>query len=261
MGIHGPGLTHDAAFVWPIIYGVCLGCKPFAPPRYPKSSLIPTPAKVATWHTKIRHLAYWLLPSSVLQSDQSSSRALPEPSPFPGGPAFLLPVLALVRARPHHFRLLISRFESLAAHVLEIVQHEEQTFLAQVVPQRLTRGPALDLPQAQGPQDHRSHQEGITHESQADERDPVCEDLYLLHYVPGGLFELILPTWLIVKGLDSSTIAFKPSNTDDGGWTGVRRPLSQANKGLGMAFVDSEGCSSRVWHRVLWVPLITVSAT
>ena len=103
----------------------------------------------------------------------------------------------------------------------------------QVVPQRLTRGPALDLPQAQGPQDHRRHQERITHESQADERDPVCEDLYLLHYVPGGLFELILPTWLIIKGLDSSTIAFKPSNTDDGGWTGVRRPPLASKQGVG----------------------------
>jgi hypothetical protein len=31
----------------------------FAPPRCPKPSLTPTPAKVATWHTKIRHLAHW----------------------------------------------------------------------------------------------------------------------------------------------------------------------------------------------------------
>jgi arginase len=38
-------------------------------------------AKVATWHTKIRHLAYVLLPSSILQSDQSSSRVFPDPSP------------------------------------------------------------------------------------------------------------------------------------------------------------------------------------
>jgi hypothetical protein len=58
-------------------------------------------------------------------------------------------------------------------------------------------------------------------------------DLYLVHYVPGGMFELILPIWLIVKGLDSSTIAFKPSNSDDGGWTGVRRPALAGQQGIG----------------------------
>ena len=47
-----------------------------------------TPAIVATWHTKIRHLAYVLSPSSVLQSDQSSSRVSSESSPLPEQPGF-----------------------------------------------------------------------------------------------------------------------------------------------------------------------------
>jgi Domain of unknown function (DUF4386) len=32
-------------------------------------------------------------------------------------------------------------------------------------------------------------------------------NLYMLHYLPGGLFELILPIWLIVKGFNSTAIA------------------------------------------------------
>jgi Domain of unknown function (DUF4386) len=39
-------------------------------------------------------------------------------------------------------------------------------------------------------------------------------DLYMIHYVPGGLFELIFPIWLIVKGFDSSAIEFEPAKTD-----------------------------------------------
>jgi len=55
-----------------------------------------TPAKVATWHTKIRHLAYVLSPSSVLRSDQSSSRVPSETFPSQSGPAFLLPPSAVL---------------------------------------------------------------------------------------------------------------------------------------------------------------------
>jgi hypothetical protein len=40
----------------------------FAPSRCPKPSLTPTPAKVATWYTKIRLLGYVLRSASVLQS-------------------------------------------------------------------------------------------------------------------------------------------------------------------------------------------------
>jgi Domain of unknown function (DUF4386) len=39
-------------------------------------------------------------------------------------------------------------------------------------------------------------------------------DLYMIHYVPGGLFELIFPIWLIVKGFDSSAIEFEPAKSD-----------------------------------------------
>jgi len=63
----------------------------------------------------------------------------------------------------------------------------------------------------------------------------------MLHYVPGALFELILPIWLIVRGFNSSTIVSEAANPDDGSWTGVCQPAVQANKGLGMAFVESEG--------------------
>lgn len=58
-------------------------------------------------------------------------------------------------------------------------------------------------------------------------------DLYMLHYVPGGLFELTLPIWLIVKGFNSSTIASEPANPDDGGWTGVRQPALANQQGAG----------------------------
>ena len=51
-------------------------------------TLTPTPAKVATWHTKIRHLAYVLLPSSVIQSDQSPSRVPSDSFPLPEQPGF-----------------------------------------------------------------------------------------------------------------------------------------------------------------------------
>lgn len=39
-------------------------------------------------------------------------------------------------------------------------------------------------------------------------------DLYMIRYVPGGLFELIFPIWLIGKGFDSSAIALEPAKTD-----------------------------------------------
>jgi hypothetical protein len=36
----------------------------------------------------------------------------------------------------------------------------------------------------------------------------------MLVVLPGGLFELILPIWLIVKGFNSSTIASQSAKTD-----------------------------------------------
>lgn len=34
-------------------------------------------------------------------------------------------------------------------------------------------------------------------------------NLHMIHYAPGGLFELFLPIWLITKGFDSTTMAFE----------------------------------------------------
>lgn len=39
-------------------------------------------------------------------------------------------------------------------------------------------------------------------------------DLHMIHYVPGGLFELIFPIWLIVKGFASSAIASESAQVD-----------------------------------------------
>ena len=39
-------------------------------------------------------------------------------------------------------------------------------------------------------------------------------NLYMLQYVPGGLFELILPIWLIVKGFNSSPVVPESSKVD-----------------------------------------------
>jgi hypothetical protein len=35
-------------------------------------------------------------------------------------------------------------------------------------------------------------------------------DLAMIHYLPGALFELVLPIWLIVRGFDSCAIVFEP---------------------------------------------------
>jgi hypothetical protein len=56
-------------------------------------------------------------------------------------------------------------------------------------------------------------------------------NLYMLYYVPGGLFELIFPIWLIVKGFNPSAIASLSANPDDGGWTGVRQPAVASQQG------------------------------
>jgi hypothetical protein len=39
-------------------------------------------------------------------------------------------------------------------------------------------------------------------------------NLYMLHYVPGGLFELILPIWLILKGFSASPVVPESSMVD-----------------------------------------------
>jgi len=37
-------------------------------------------------------------------------------------------------------------------------------------------------------------------------------NLSMLHYVPGGLFELVLPIWLLVKGFNPSALGAEPAN-------------------------------------------------
>ncbi len=39
-------------------------------------------------------------------------------------------------------------------------------------------------------------------------------DLAMIHYLPGGLFELVLPIWLIVKGFNSSAIVSESAQAD-----------------------------------------------
>lgn len=38
-------------------------------------------------------------------------------------------------------------------------------------------------------------------------------DLNLIHYLPGGLFELLFPLWLIVRGFESSPTIFEPATS------------------------------------------------
>src|SRR3712207_771177 len=39
-------------------------------------------------------------------------------------------------------------------------------------------------------------------------------DLAMIHYLPGALFELVLPVWLIVRGFDSSAIVSRSVQAD-----------------------------------------------
>ncbi len=50
-------------------------------------------------------------------------------------------------------------------------------------------------------------------------------NLNMMHFLPGGIFELILPLWLIVKGFSPSAIASQPTRTD----ATTREQMSLAN--------------------------------
>jgi hypothetical protein len=52
-------------------------------------------------------------------------------------------------------------------------------------------------------------------------------NLSMIHFAPGGLFELILPIWLIVKGFNESVIP-----ADDSGGTVVRQPAVASQQGI-----------------------------
>jgi hypothetical protein len=50
-------------------------------------------------------------------------------------------------------------------------------------------------------------------------------------YLPGALFEIIFPIWLIVKGFNPSTGASESANPDVGGSPGVREPAVAPSNG------------------------------
>ncbi|WP_129677503.1 DUF4386 domain-containing protein [Candidatus Chloroploca sp. Khr17] len=52
------------------------------------------------------------------------------------------------------------------------------------------------------------------------------QDLQLIHNLPGGIFELILPIWLIVKGFNLSVSGSDPANSERNERTGM--PISRA---------------------------------
>ena len=56
-------------------------------------------------------------------------------------------------------------------------------------------------------------------------------NLQTIHAIPGGLWEVFIGVWLIVKGFNPSAFASEPTNPNDGVLTGTRQP----------AFVPSNG--------------------
>ena len=49
-------------------------------------------------------------------------------------------------------------------------------------------------------------------------------NLQVIHAIPGGLWEVFIGVWLIVKGFNPSAFVSEPANADDGVLTGVRQP-------------------------------------
>ena len=55
-------------------------------------------------------------------------------------------------------------------------------------------------------------------------------NLLSIHAIPGGLWELFIGVWLIVKGFNPSAFASESANLDDDDWTGVRQPAAVASR-------------------------------
>ncbi len=55
-------------------------------------------------------------------------------------------------------------------------------------------------------------------------------NLLSIHVIPGGLWELFIGVWLIVKGFNPSAFASESANPDDGVLTGVRQPAVAPSK-------------------------------
>jgi hypothetical protein len=56
-------------------------------------------------------------------------------------------------------------------------------------------------------------------------------DLLSIHAIPGGLWEVFIGVWLIVRGFNPSAFAPGPANADDGVLTGVRQPAVVPSNG------------------------------
>jgi hypothetical protein len=56
-------------------------------------------------------------------------------------------------------------------------------------------------------------------------------DLLSVHAIPGGLWEVFIGVWLIVKGFNPSAFASLSTNPDEGVLTGVRQPAVVPSNG------------------------------
>ena len=56
-------------------------------------------------------------------------------------------------------------------------------------------------------------------------------DLLTIHAIPGGLWEVFIGVWLIVKGFNPSAFVSEPANPDDGVLTGVDQPALVPSNG------------------------------
>jgi Domain of unknown function (DUF4386) len=57
-------------------------------------------------------------------------------------------------------------------------------------------------------------------------------NLLSIHAVPGGLWEMFIGVWLIVKGFNPSAFVSESANLDDGVLTGVRQPVVASRERL-----------------------------
>ena len=56
-------------------------------------------------------------------------------------------------------------------------------------------------------------------------------NLLTIHAIPGGLWEMFIGVWLIVKGFNPSAFVSEPANPDDGVLTGVDQPALVPSNG------------------------------
>src|SRR5215210_2695744 len=56
-------------------------------------------------------------------------------------------------------------------------------------------------------------------------------NLQTIHAIPGGLWEVFIGVWLIVKGFNRSAFVSEPASPDDGVLTGIRQPAVVPSNG------------------------------